>query len=100
MGPLDVDPNPRADFLIWADLVTMALSGDHWPVLLDLTQMCVSSLMTNLPRYHRAAADVDSRLALAATPGLTLLGEDGMGLVVPWYWDTLSSDTRESPLLM
>ena len=84
MDPLNVDPNLWADFPTWTYLVTMDLSGYCWPVPLDLTLTCVSSLMSNLPHYHGLAADVDSRLTPAAIPGLSLLGEDGMGFAVPW----------------
>lgn len=96
MGPLDVDPNLWVDFPTWTHLVTMVLSGDRWPVPPDLTLTCVSSPMSNLPRYYRPAADVDSGLTPAAIPGLTWLGEGGMGLAVPWSREILSSDTRES----
>ena len=83
MDCLDVDPNLWPDFPTWTYLVIIVLSGDHCPVLLDLTMTCVSSLMSNLAYYHRLAADMDSWLTQAAVLRLTLLGEGGMGLAVP-----------------
>lgn len=59
----------------------------------------VLSLMSSLPHYHGLAAEMDSWQTPATIPGLTLLGEDGMGLAVPWQWDILRSDAIESPLL-